>query len=408
MTTREPAIETLSPVRWLIPLALFVTTLINWFDRSALTFALPTIAKEHGLSTAQDIGANFASVVPSFFLGYGLSNIFLSPVAERLGPRRSIAMAIVAFSICTALTAPLGGVILALAALRFALGLGEGVHFPMSSAIVSRWFHPSERSRANGMWIFGPQAAILAGPFLIYPAITYLGWRAMFLALGAVSLLVGLPVVLRFVRDDGPYAKAASGAPPASVFAPFRQVDYWLLLITGSLSNVILYGIITWLPTYLAHGRHVAEADQAGLVAAPYWAGAVAIPVWAVLGDKLNRRTLFAATDCGVAGVSVHFAAHAADLTVMVALFSVSVFFQNAYQTAEFALVQQVLPPDRIGAGTGLYNGIAIIVGGAVGTLVIGKVVEATGDYNSGFMVVAVAGIMNAVVLAVLARRIRY
>jgi sugar phosphate permease len=86
----------------------------------------------------------------------------------------------------------------------------------------------------------------------------------------------------------------------------------------------------------------------------------------------------------------------------------VSVFSPNAYQTAEFALVQRVLPPGRIGAGTGLYNGIAIIAGGAAGTLVIGKIVEATGDYNSGFMVVAVAGILNAAVLAVLARRIRY
>ena len=408
MTTREPAIETLSPIRWQVPLALFATTFINWLDRQALSYALPTIAKEHGLSTAEEIGANFASLVPSFFLGYGLSNIFLSSLAERFGPKRSIAMAIVAFSICTAFTAPLGGMILALAALRFVLGLGEGIHFPMSSAIVSRWFPSSERSRANGMWIFGPQAAILAGPFLIYPAIAHTGWRSMFLVLGAAGLLIGLPVVLRFVRDDGPYVKAASSRPPASVLAPFRQANYWLLLVTGSLSNVILYGVINWLPTYLANGRHVAEADQAGLVTAPYWAGAVAIPVWAFLGDKLNKRTLFAAVGCGVAGASVYFAAQAADLTVMVALLSVSVFFQNAYQTAEFALVQRVLPPDRIGAGTGIYNGIAIIVGGAVGTALIGKVVEATGDYNSGFMVVVVAGIANAVVLAVLARRIRY
>ena len=54
------------------------------------------------------------------------------------------------------------------------------------------------------------------------------------------------------------------------MFAPLRQADYWRLLVTASFSNIILYGVITWLPTYLANGRHVAEADQAGLVAAPY------------------------------------------------------------------------------------------------------------------------------------------
>ena len=40
----------------------------------------------------------------------------------------------------------------------------------------------------------------------------------------------------------------------------------------------------------------------------------------------------------------------------------------------------------------GVYNGIAIIVGGAAGTLLVGKVAEANGDYNRGFMVVAVVG----------------
>jgi MFS family permease len=407
MTMRDPATEPLAASRWQIPLALLVTTLINWFDRSGLSLAFPKIAEEHAWSPAE-IGANYARVVPIFFLGYGLSNIFLSPLAERFGPRRSIALAIVAFSICTVLNAPLGGTVAGLAALRLVLGAGEGIHFPMASALVSRWFPLSERSRANGMWIFGPQAAILAGPFLMYPLIAHVGWRSMFVALGAAGLLVGLPVVLRFARDDGPYATATPGGPATSVLAPFRQVDYWLLLVTGSLSNVILYGLLTWLPTYLANGRHVAFAELAGSVTAPYWVGAIAIPIWAILGDKLNQRALFAGVGCGVAGVSVYFAAHAADLTATVAWLSVCVFFQNAYQTAEFAFVQRILPPDRVGAGTGLYNGIAIIAGGFGGTLALGKIVEATGDYDSGLMVVVAAGIVNAVVLAVLARRIRY
>lgn len=405
MTMRDSESEILSPGRWMIPLALLVTTLINWFDRSGLALALPKIAEEHGWS-ATETGAGYEQVIPVFFLGYGLSNIFLSPIAERFGPRRSIALAIVGFSIATTLNAPLGATIFALAVLRFVLGIAEGIHFPMSSAIVSRWFPLSERSRANGIWIFGPQAAILAGPFLMLPLITHFGWRSMFVALGAAGLFIGLPVVLRFARDDGRHAEPTGS--PSSVLAAFRRGDYWLLLATGSLSNVILYGLLTWLPTYLAKGRHVEFADLASSVTAPYWAGAVAIPLWAILGDKLNKRAVFATIGCGVAGITVYFAAHAADLTATVALLSVCVFFQNAYQTAEFAFVQRVLPPDRVGAGTGLYNGIAIIIGGFGGTLLLGEVVKATGSYDSGLMVVVAAGLVNAVLLAVLARRLRY
>ena len=83
-------------------------------------------------------------------------------------------------------------------------------------------------------------------------------------------------------------------------------------------------------------------------------------------------------------------------------------FFQTAYQTSEYALVQRILPPARVGAATGLYNGLAIIVGGAGGTALIGGIVEATGSYDSGLMVVVAAGLLNVVVLGLLARRINY
>jgi MFS family permease len=393
--------------RWRVPFALLGTTLINWFDRSGMSLALPAIAAERQW-TAAEIGANGGLLISIFFIGYGLSNMALSPIAERFGPKRSIAIAVVAFSICTALNAPLGGSIAALATLRLLLGLGEGIHFPMSGAIVSRWFAPNERSRAHGIWIFGPQAAIIVGPFVMVPLIQHFGWRAMFLALGAAGLVIALPLVLTFVRDDGPYAPSAEAMRTGSLLSAFRKPDYWLLLVTGALSNVILYGLLTWLPTYLAEGRHVAFADLAGSTSAPYWLGALGIPVWAVVGDRTNRRAMFASLGCGLAGACIYVAAHSATLLVTVVLLSVSVFFQDAYQVAEFALVQRVLPPERVGAGTGLYNGLAVIIGGAGGTWLVGKVVEVTSSYDAGLLVVVVAGLVNAVLLMVVYRRIRY
>jgi len=390
-----------------VPLALLVTTFINWLDRSGVSLALPQIAQERGWSTAE-IGANGGILIATFFVGYGLSNMFLSPFAERFGPRRSIAVAVVAFSVCTALNAPLGATVAALVTLRLLLGLAEGVHFPMSSAIVCRWFPLEERSRASGIWIFGPQLAVILGPFIMVPIIQHLGWRAMFLLLGAAGILIGLPVVLKYVRDDGPLAPAPGASVSKSALGAFRLPDYWLALTGGILSNVILFGLLTWLPTYLSKGRHVPFADLAGSTSAPYWLGALAIPFWATAGDATNKRAWFASLGCGVAAIATYFAAHAATLLVAVVLLSVSVFFQNAYQTAEFPFVQRILPPERVGAATGLYNGLAVIGGGAGGTWLVGKVVEITGSYDAGLMVVVLAGLTNAIVLAVLARRIQY
>jgi MFS family permease len=340
-------------------------------------------------------------------MGYGLANIALSPIAERFGPRRALAVAIVAFSLCTALNAPLGSTVAALVALRFALGVAEGIHFPMASAIVSRWFPLQERSRANGTWIFGLQLAILMGPFVLVPIIGRFGWRAAFLTLGAGGLCIALPVVLGYLRDDGPFGRSG-GAATGSPLAVFGRTDYWLVLIAGSLSNVIIYGLLTWLPTYLADGRHVPFSKLAGPTSAPYWLATIAVPFWAVVGDVTGKRALFASVGCGVAAVLTYLAAHSSGLVTTVALLAVALFFQNAYQTSEYAFVQRVLPPDRVGAATGLYNGLAVIAGAAGGTWLVGKVVSLTGSYEAGLLVVILAGALNVVVLGLLAWRVRY
>ena len=396
-----------APLRWRMPIALLIVTTINWFDRSALSLALPKIAEEHGWSTAE-IGAQGGRLIALFFLGYGLANLILSPLAERFGPRRALALSVIAFSVATALNAPFGATVAALAVLRFALGVAEGIHFPMASAIVSRWFPLGERSRANGLFILGIQVAIISGPFLMVPLITRFGWRSMFLALGALGLVIALPAVIGILRDDGPYLSADAPRRGAPLWAVFRLGSYRLVLVAGILSNVIAYGILTWLPTYLAEGRHVPFAALAADTSAPFWLGAVAIPVWAILGDRTGLRALFASVGCGLAGLGVYLAAHAGTLVATVALLGGSIFFQNAYQTAEFALVQRILPPARVGAATGLYNGMSIILGGAGGTALIGKVVEVTGSYDSGLMVVVIAGVVNMGVLGLLYRRIRY
>ena len=396
-----------SALRWRMPAALLIVTAINWLDRSAMSLALPKLAEEHGWTTAE-IGANGGRLISIFFIGYGLANLLLSPIAERFGPRRALMVSVTAFSLCTALNAPLGATVSALVALRFLLGVAEGIHFPMASAIVSRWFPLGERSRANGIYIMGVQAAVVAGPFVMVPLIDHFGWRTMFLALGGLGFLIALPAVIGILRDDGPYAPQPGRRSEVSLFAVFRDRSYWLVLIAGIMSNIIIYGLLTWLPTYLAKGRNVPFANLAADTSIPFWLGALAIPFWAVVGDRTNRRALFASIGCGIAGIGVYLGAQATSLPVTVAALSLAIFFQNAYQTAEFAFVQRILPPDRVGAATGLYNGMSIIAGGAGGTALIGKVVEVTGSYDSGLMVVVAAAAVNLVVLGLLYRRIKY
>ncbi|PSB24086.1 hypothetical protein C7B82_28515 [Stenomitos frigidus ULC18] len=93
-----------SQTRWRLPVVLAVTVFINYLDRNNLALALPRLAQDFGWSD-REVGAKGEWLLAAFFLAYALSNMLLSPVAERFGPKRSVMVAISAFSLVTLLSA---------------------------------------------------------------------------------------------------------------------------------------------------------------------------------------------------------------------------------------------------------------------------------------------------------------
>ncbi|MDV2997896.1 MAG: hypothetical protein N4J56_007601 [Chroococcidiopsis sp. SAG 2025] len=79
-------------VRWRIPLVLAVTVFVNYLDRNNLALALPRIARDFGWSDRQ-VGAHGEWLLGAFYLSYALSNMLLSPLAERFGAKRSVIVA---------------------------------------------------------------------------------------------------------------------------------------------------------------------------------------------------------------------------------------------------------------------------------------------------------------------------
>ena len=100
-------ITTTGKARWRIPVILSITVFINYLDRNNLSFAIPRLAQDFNWSD-REVGSKGELLLAAFFLSYGLSNMLLSPFAERFGPKRSVMAAIAAFSVVTILSAPLG------------------------------------------------------------------------------------------------------------------------------------------------------------------------------------------------------------------------------------------------------------------------------------------------------------
>jgi sugar phosphate permease len=128
----------------------------------------------------------------------------------------------------------------------------------------------------------------------------------------------------------------------------------------------------------------------------------------AYLGDRFEHRTLLASVGFLVAGVMVYIASNVNSLELLVLFFALAVFFQSAYGAQEYAIVQRLLPAEKVGAGTGLYNGLSVLFGGVGGSLIPGTIVATTGSFDAGILSIVVGAIVAAFVLFVLARTIRY
>lgn len=405
--------------RWLVPAALFVSVVIAYLDRLNIAMAITAIGRDFGWTT-EELGENGGMLISLFFVGYGLANIFLTPLAARYGPRVSLMIIVVLFSCFTMLGAPLSFSLAAFAFTRFMLGVAEGVHFPMMSTVTKRWFPLHERSRANGIWIAGVMAATIGAPILLVPAIHWFGWKAMFIGLGFLGMLVTLPVLYFFVYDspeDAPFVGPGERAYIAGLREPdaqsgdwafLRNYLFWIALLAGVLNNFCAFGIIMWLPTYFTEGRGIPFEDLSYAASLPYAIGFSGIVVSAWLGDWLQQRALQAGIGFFCAAIFVGLAMQSEGMFLLIACFSAAVFSQTFYTAQEYAILQRILPHRGIGQGTGVYNGVAMLAGGGLGTYLIGNVVSVSGNFGAGMYLIMGAAAGAGATLIILSRIIRY
>ena len=396
--------------RWQIPTVLAVTVFINYLDRNNLALAIPRLAQEFGWSD-REIGSKGELLLAAFFLSYALSNMLLSPVAERFGPKRSVMVAIGGFSIITVLSAVFGSSFTALVILRLLLGLAEGVHIPMLSAITSRWFRSGERSRANAIWGSGILLSTAIAPLIVIPLIQVWGWRPTFAVLGLGGMLISIPLVYFLVQDEpGQPNSPASREPLAdqSLMPYRRDYRFWLAVVGGSLNAFCAFGLLNWLPTYFNRAKGIDFAQLGWPLALVFAAGILGMAVMAYWGDKWQRRTQLAGFGFLIAGGLVYTASTTSKLELLVLFFAGAVFCQSAYGAQEYAIVQRLLPADRVGTGTGLYNGLSVLLGGVGGSLIPGSIVAATGSFDAGILSIVVGAWLASIVMFVLTRMIRY
>src|SRR5258705_13311323 len=109
-----------SRYRWFIVFLLFAITVVNHVDRAAISYAIPLMQRDLGLSPA-DTG----TILGAFGIGYALSTLVGGFAVDRYGARVVLTAPAVLWSLSIGATALAGG-LAGLYSAREHLGLSEG------------------------------------------------------------------------------------------------------------------------------------------------------------------------------------------------------------------------------------------------------------------------------------------
>ena len=140
---------------------LFAISIVNYIDRAAISYSIPHIERDLGLSPS-DAGG----ILGAFGLGYAITTLIGGFVVDRFGSRSVLAIAAVLWSLSIGATGLATGFGVLYGA-RVLLGISEGPNFPALTGAVSHWLAPRERATALGNALVAvPLALAIGGPIV--------------------------------------------------------------------------------------------------------------------------------------------------------------------------------------------------------------------------------------------------
>lgn len=304
-------------VRWRIVVILGVVAGVTYIDRLNLGIVAKFILEEYHFTT-QSMGW----ILGAFSLGYAIFHVPGGWLADRYGPRRVLAGAILWFSVFTALTAiaprlPLInwlGAAWAFAIVRFTMGLGEAAALPVGNKLMAYWLGEKELAFGTSIFLAGVGAGGILAPFFISWLIKRWGWRASFFISGLVGM--GLAAVCyTFVTsrpEEHPKVNSAeldliqsgrksSGRNESTskvIAVPWKRILAACStrgLMVGHFCLVYpVYIFFTWFFVYLMKARGITITKASFWASAPFVANVIMVPLWGWLSDraveKLGKR----------------------------------------------------------------------------------------------------------------------
>ncbi len=198
------------------------SSFVTPFMGSSINVALPAIERTFHIDAVL-----LSWVATSYLLAIGVSLVPMGRAADIYGRKKILAMGFICFTVSSLLSA-LAWSIYSLIFFRIIQGIGSGMIFGTSMAILTSVFPPNERGRVLGITVSAVYVGLSSGPFVGGMLTQHISWRSLFIVTFVLCVIV---LRLIFFKLKGEWADARG--EPFDILGSLIYGLTLIFLITG-------------------------------------------------------------------------------------------------------------------------------------------------------------------------------
>lgn len=410
-------------VRFSIAILMTLAIAINYLDRTVMSAAAPTLSEELQISPEA-----MGWIMSAFFLSYALCQIPAGFIADRFGQRRTLAGAVLWWSMATAATA-LAKTPFSFISTRILMGMGEAGAYPCNSGITAKWFPDRERGRITALFDSGSKFGTAFAMPLVVWIIAKWGWESAFIFCGALGFLWVIawlkiyhdpeqhPKVseaeLKYIRNGQIKKEGIDNIQPMKWYELFRYRNVQAMCMGFFLLDYAIYFFITWFPAYLMMERGM-SLEEMGFAAmlpplcgiAGQWLGGFTTDYLFIKYNNINIARKVPIVGGMLVATSIAFSGLVESTSVMMFLLCLSYAALAFAASAIWSLPGDVAPRNMTSVLGGMQSAVSNC-GGILGPIVTGYIIGATGSFMWALIVSGIACAIGALIYLVMLRDIK-
>ena len=278
--------------RWIIFILATSHFFLSQFYRTSNAVIAPELIRDLSLNT-EELGLLSAS----FFYGFALTQIPISVLLDKVGPRWMMtvlslmgAVGAFLFSIADSLGFGLIG--------RILLGIGMASNLMGTFKLLTEWFAPLIFATLSGLVVSIGTLGNMVSATPLVMLVEQMGWRHSFQLIAGINLI--LTIALFMVVRDRPaqsLISTSNGATPISLSQAFSNLgllfknkDYWIISVT----TFVRYGTFAafqalWAGPFLIEAMGFSAIRTGNLILLMNVGLIIGSPMWGALSDRVFK-----------------------------------------------------------------------------------------------------------------------